>query len=436
METWITFDMQDYFANQTELLELISWKYVRKWSWELFEANLKHLFPENEEQAKLINPGSYIAWIVFEWISNYIWQPKEKQNINYIDLIEWLLTTGYFRFYQNIDTWKLEAVKADKYFYDKNLQKEYFVNIYEVKEDFYRKKYYLLVETYQKWIFERKLFLLNNIWSLSYWEQVSFDELEFLAWKPEMLKIENLDRLVIERQVERPLLEKIKTIIFSIEKKLAEIDKNFLDYTEQFKIFRNVVIPDNCYKTLSNWIKVIDFDKLWKILVVDEINWTWWGLEIVRNTNNLLVQSIEYLDDQIKSISAITLVPLFAFWIKLEWWNDSWTSKIKSAWIFYKKIEKYREIIINLFLEFWENFKIPDSEQILEFGEILTSDITEIVEIQKTMLDSWIQSKKRAIMKINSTDEIEAEEILREIEEEKQRENLNNNQEKWEKLEI
>ncbi len=33
-------------------------------------------------------------------------------------------------------------------------------------------------------------------------------------------------------------------------------------------------------------------------------------------------------------------------------------------------------------------------------------------------------------MKINSTDEIEAEEILREIEEEKQRENLNNNQEK------
>ncbi|ATU04901.1 hypothetical protein BKN14_00385 [Candidatus Gracilibacteria bacterium HOT-871] len=436
METGITFDMQDYFANQTELLELISGKYVRKGSGELFEANLKHLFPGNEEQAKLINPGSYIAGIVFEWISGYIGQPKEKQNINYIDLIEGLLTTGYFRFYQNIDTGKLETVKADKYFYDKNLQKEYFVNIYEVKEDFYRKKYYLLIETYQKGIFERKLFLLNNIGSLSYGEQVSFDELEFLAGKPEMLKIENLDRLVIERQVERPLLEKIKTIIFSIEKKLAEIDKNFLDYTEQFKIFRNVVIPDNCYKTLSNGIKVIDFDKLGKILVVDEINGTGGGLEIVRNTNNLLVQSIEYLDDQIRSISAITSIPLFAFGIKLEGGNESGTSKIKSAGLFYKKIEKYREIIINLFLEFWENFKIPDSEQILEFGEILTSDITEIVEIQKTMLDSGIQSKKRAIMKINSTDEIEAEEILREIEEEKQRENLNNNQEKGEKLEI
>lgn len=422
MKTWITWEIQDYLANQTELLDLISGEYVRKWSGEIFEANLKHLFPGNVEQAKLINPWSYIASIVYDWVSSYIWEPKEEQNINYIDLYEGLLTTWYFRLYQNLDTQKLESIKANKYFYDKLERKEYFLNIYEKKEEntiFGKsKKYYLLVETFCKWIFERNLFLLNNINNLSEGEKKSFDELDFLVWKAEKLKIDNLDRLVIEKQVEKPILEKIKTLIFSIEKKLSEIDKNFLDYTEQFKIFRNLQVPDNAYKTLSNWIKVIDFDKLWKIIYVNEVNWLSWWLEIVRNTNDLLIKSIDYLDKQIRSISAITGVPLFAFWIKQENWNESWTSKIKSAWLFYKKIERYREILQKIFYQFWETFQVPVEKQLLEFWDIVTTDISEVVETQKNMLDMWIQSKKRAIMKVHWTDELDAMKILKEIENE------------------
>ena len=430
METGITYTIQDYLANQTELLAFISGKYVRSEKTELYKANIEHLFPNDKEKAKLINPGSYIASIVFDWISSYLWEPKEKQNINYIDLVEWLLTTGFIRVFQNIDTWKLESIKANKYFYDKNQRKEYFVNIYE-KEEKYRywvKNTYLLVETFCENIFERKLFKISNLDNLSVWEQVPFDSLPFLEWKAERLKIDNLERIVIEKQVERPILEKIKTIIFSIEKKLSEIDKNFLDYTEQFKIFRNIEIPKNAYKTLENWIKIVDFNKLWKLIQVNEVNGYNWGLEIVRNTNDLLINSIDYLDKQIRSISAITGIPLFAFWIQQETWNDSGTSKIKSSGLFYKKIEKYREVLIKLFLEFWKTFNIPDDEQILEFGEIVTTDISEIVDVQQKMLTAWIQSRKRAIMKINSTDEIEAEEILKEIlEEEKIFSNNQNN---------
>ncbi len=131
MKTWINSKIQDYLAEQTELLDLISWKYVRKGSWELFEANLKHLFPWDEEKAKLINPGTYIAGIVYDWISSYIWEPKENQNINYIDLIEGLLTTWYIRFFQNVDTEQLESIKSNKYFYDSAEKKEYFINLYE-----------------------------------------------------------------------------------------------------------------------------------------------------------------------------------------------------------------------------------------------------------------------------------------------------------------
>lgn len=420
MKTWITFEIQDYLANQVELLELISWAYVRKWSWELYEANIKHLFPNDLDQAKIINPWSYIWSIIYDWISSYIWEPKENQNINYIDLYEWLLTTWYIRLFQNVDNKNLESIRAKNYYYDKNAKKEYFINIYE-KESVYiwiKKEYYLLLETFQNNVFERNLFKLNSVSNLAEWESVSLDTLDFLSWLHETLKIDWIDRLVIEREVERPLLEKVKTIIFSIEKKLAEIDKNFLDYTEQFKVFRNLEIPDNAYKELDNWVRVVDFDKLWKIIQTNDLNWTTWWLEIIRNTNDLLIKSIDYIDNQIRSIASITWIPLFAFWIKSEGWNDSWTSKIKSAWLFYKKIEKYRDVITKLFFQFWKTWKVPDKEQILEFWDITTSDISEIIENQTKMLEFGVQSKKRAIMKLNNTDEEEAKQILAEIQEE------------------
>ncbi len=439
MKTWITFEIQDYLANQVELLELISWEYVRKWSWELYEANVKHLFPWDLNQAKLINPGSYIWSVVYDWISSYIWEPTENQNINYIDLYEWLLTTWYIRFFINVDTKKLETIKAKNYYYDSVNKKEYFINIYEKNNEnsftSSRKDFYLLVETFSNNIFERNLYKLNSISNLAEWDKVSFDELDFLKWLPESVKIDftnGWDRLVIEKQVERPLLEKLKTIIFSIEKKLSEIDKNFLDYTEQFKVFRNLDIPDDCFRELVNWVKVVDFDKLWKVIMTNDLNWTSWWLDIVRNTNDLLVESIDYIDSQIRSISSISSVPLFAFGIKNEWWNDSWTSKIKSAWLFYKKVEKYQNIITKLFYEFWKKLAIPESEQILEFWDIVTSDITEVVETQVKMLEWWVQSKKRAIMKLNNTDDKDAELILEEIRKEKEQDILlNKNNETW-----
>lgn len=435
MKTWITFEIQDYLANQVELLSLISWEYVRKWSWELYEANVKHLFPDDVEQAKLINPGTYIWSVLYDWISSYVWEPKENQNINYIDLYEWLLTTWYIRFFLNVDTQKLESIKSKNYYYDSLNEKEFFINIYE-KDNWgiywNKKDSYLLVETFSENIFERNLYKINSLSNLSEGEKVSLDELDHLKWLQEKLTITWIDRLVLEFQVERPILEKLKTIIYSIEKKLAEIEKNFLNYTEQFKVFRNLDIPDNAFKELSNWVKIVDFDKLWKIIMTNDLNWSSWGLEIVRNTNDLLVESIDYIDNQIRLISAISSVPLFAFWIKNEWWNDSWTSKIKSAGLFYKKVEKYQRVITKLFYKYWELLKITEEEQILEFWDIVTSDINEIVDSQVKLLEWWVQSKKRAIMKINDTDENEAEVILEEIRKEKEQEILlNKNNEVW-----
>ena len=83
--------------------------------------------------------------------------------------------------------------------------------------------------------------------------------------------------------------------------------------------------------------------------------------------------------------------------------------------MFYKKVERYRDVITKLFYDFWETFQIPENNQILEFWEITTSDPLEIITNEKLKLEAWIQSKLRAIMKINNTDEKEAKKILEEI---------------------
>jgi hypothetical protein len=160
---------------------------------------------------------------------------------------------------------------------------------------------------------------------------------------------------------------------------------------------------------------VIDFDKLWKVVQTNDLQWSVWGLEIVKNTNQLLVDSLDFIDKQIRQISAITTIPLFAFWMKQESWQDSGTSKIKSAGIFYKKIEKYRDFISQWFEYFWEIFSVQEEKRILKWNAITTTDPKEIIENEDKKLSNGTTSRKRAIMKQEWIDEAQAEIILQEI---------------------
>ena len=279
--------------------------------------------------------------------------------------------------------------------------------------------HYLLVETFEAPYFERKLFRLNSSTSYLYWDEIPLDDFEPTKWKESKLIIDNLDRIVIKKEVEDSILSKIKTIIHSIDWKLMEADKNFRQYTDQFKIFRDIVIPDSAYTKLSNWTKTIDWDKLWKNIQTQSVEGANSWLEIIKNTNELLNDSLEFIDKQIIQISSITSIPLFAFWQHQESWNDSWTSKIKSSWIFYKKIEKYRDHISQAFNDFWELYNIPQDKRILKWNSITTSDPKEIIENENIKLENWTISRKKAIMKQEWVDEQQAEEILEEIQQEK-----------------
>jgi len=65
-------------------------------------------------------------------------------------------------------------------------------------------------------------------------------------------------------------MDTIRTLVYSIDRKLAEAEKHFNDYSEQFKIFQNIEIPKNAFVTLSDKTRIIDWNKLGKTVRTQE----------------------------------------------------------------------------------------------------------------------------------------------------------------------
>ena len=74
-QTWITIQMQNYLASIQENQDLISWDYIQNSLNPNFKEMVTHLFPWQEERFKLLNPWTYIAWLIDEKISSFLWTP-------------------------------------------------------------------------------------------------------------------------------------------------------------------------------------------------------------------------------------------------------------------------------------------------------------------------------------------------------------------------
>ncbi len=440
VKTWITTEIQNYLSGQSEMIDYLKWTYIEKDDYQVTVSNIKHLFPDFDDNdvARTINPWSFLSWIAFDNISTYFWEPKtNSKHLRSHELIEWVFCSWYMNVAVDPVSKELYSISSDSYYYDRAKKKEYFVNLNSVEVD-WDIKVILTVDTVQNKIFKKRVFILDNEYDLTVWKLVKKWEIEWVTATETEFNISK-ERLVIDRFIQYPIAKKIARIQISIEKKMSEIEKNFQDYTEQFKIFRNLEIPDNCYRTLDTWVRVVDFDKLWKIISTNDLNWWLWGIDIVKNTNDMLIDSIKYLNNQIRSISAISSVPLFNFWIKQEWWQDSWTSLVKSSWLFYKKIENLRENFSDIINQYFEENEIPEDNRKLVFNEIISVDSKELIDNNIKLTTAWLQSKIRAIMKIHDVSKAEAEIILSEIIKDKEEElkfNLKNNEntkskEKW-----
>ncbi len=417
MERILNQAIVDELWKVAELESIVDWTYLQNEQDSNFKLIVEKLFPWEVEKAKIMNPWSYAGSIAYNWEQSFFWSPTTKYNINWSDFIKSIDTTWEVRLKINVDTEELESIKGHWYYDD--WETEYFIHLFEkIEKDIIgTTKKYLLLETFSNKVFIRKLYKISWFDNINYWEEVWLDTLEETKDLKEWLTID-LEKLVLKRKVPFTIIELIRSVIYSLDTKIATNNHNILDYGEQWTIIKWMNV-DSARVDPTDINSALDLDKLWKILVTDtNAEWVQPWIEVVKNAYDWINISLEMIERQFIQIGSITWIPSWAFTNNVNNGWESGVAKDKASTIFYKRIELYQRLVIEIFNEFWNIVNTPEAKRVLEFAEIVTTSTAELLEIEEKKLNNWLTSKKRAIMSINKIDEAGAELILKEIEEE------------------
>ena len=427
VQTGITKEIQNYLADMQNFQEIISGDYVTNPKDPNFIEMITHLYPGQEERFKIINPGTYIGGLVHDKIRGYVGVPEDglKYRIDYSKLLETLLCTGHMMLKLSSTKttgWQVSAIDASKYYNDGVT--EYFVEQYKVDEknpasaEIFQTKYYVYVQTFSQNVLKNELFEIQK-GVLSVGRKVPLETIPELAWRPEEMTIAETDKLVYSIKVEYSIIKKIRSVIYSIERKWTEADKQFQNYMEQFMVFDNIEIPASARKTVVQdgiEYKVTDFAKLGKIVESDPDIGAG-DIKIIKNGNDLIKEALEFSERQLRQISSITDIPTIFLGLESQQGNDSGTSIVKSSGSFYKRIEGYRKDIENLFFDLGEVFWVLKNLKFV-WPSIVSSDPDEVLDSEIKKVESGLTSRKRAIMKIEGVTEEEAQKLLEEIDSE------------------
>lgn len=407
-----------------KLQELITGEYLNNSENKAFQEIVKKFYPWEEARAKILNPWSYIASIVYDWEKSFFGNPSTQYNIDWSEFIIGILTTSEARLKINVDTLELESIDASTYYFD--WKTEYFLKLFEKEFENWTKQKFVMLETFHKKVFLRKLFKVTGFDSISDWDEVPLSYIDDTKELSPALTID-LDRLVISKKVGLEKIKMIETIIYSIERKIAHNDHTIMDYGDVWTIIKNMDIS-HARVDPNDENSAIDMDKLWKILITESGSQEWIqpGIEIVKNTYESIDASLKIIDGQLMQISSITWIPSYAFISNIRLGNDSWKAKDKASTIFYKKIEWYHSVVRDIFEKFWERISTPEEERVLEFQEIITTSTKDKLEIEdmkieneRKKVENGFSTREMAVMNIHSVDEWEAKNILKQIENDK-----------------
>lgn len=415
-KTGVTFSIQQQLANIAKNKSILDGTYLSSENNENFTEMVKHLYPWDAERTKLLNPWSYLGNIISDKIKNFVWEADTDFDIDYDILVESILTRWdlLLKYVSNWGKFTLKAVKPETYW--KNWGTEMIVKIYPVyeNEDWYgTPTYYLYVQSYNWKQLKNELFQIQTIDNLSNWDPVDLSKVYELSHLKPKQNIEGLPRLVeVVDVIDRPMMDTIKTVIYSVDRKIAEAEKHFNDYSEQFKLFQNIDIPKSAFKKVD-WVKVINWDALWKIVRTQDYS-SVWDIKIIKNWNELLEAALNQMKTQVETVAAITDIPLEYFWVQTV--RDSWTWKEVWSANLFKRINKYRSkisILLEQSFDFLSQFQKVDKS--ITWPAIIRASENDIIMQQTILLQNNMTSLTRAIKTVHWVDDEQAELILDEI---------------------
>lgn len=398
----LTLTEQNKLVAQTKLKDLETNDYLNDITNDNFKIISDLYFNKDNNRCKSFNVWTNLFATITDVISNFVWNPTLTIDFNitkYVrDLISvWKLTVWLKRVDNWTTNWRFELyhIPAENHLIS-DWENKVFTMYKTIEKD--EVIYYLLKQTFKVWTIENQLFKLAKYVD-NEWQEVPLDTIAetsnlqpiIRTWldRPSIFTIQINELNGIQSELDR-----IKNLVYSLDRKAVMFETQFLWEIEQFKIFENIYIPEVARN--SDW--TVSMAKLPKILATDTTLWASGDIKYISNENKLITQAIEYEQTQIRKISSATWIPVDFLWLQ-DTTAISWTSRELMMSAFIKKIQWYRDLINDLLEEIltimeWTLNK--NGEEITK--EILRADITEtdskeLVEELKIARESGLISR-------------------------------------------
>lgn len=356
------------------------------------------------DKVKLLNTWSWLFATVTQTISYYVWNP----NINFTiwKLVEDYLCLWFATFWVERINWKLEVkyLPSENYYRENGI--DHIVRAYQKTQN-YKVTYYYLITSYiwgkiENRLYESVDFNLENLKEVpldtidetSNLQPVINTWLEKVFW---VIKDDDLEDQPIS------LIDKIKNIVYSIDRKIVMFDTQFLQNVESFVLLKGINLPIKLIEKYNDKWK-LNFADLWRYLTTDQD----WKIEFINNQNVLLEKAIDYEQVQIQKISSITNVPMdFLGWTWTAWAIWEWSRELLH-WSFIKRIENIRSLFDKYI---WEVVKLLAKENWIDdtyiWPDIFSKNTQQLIEELEKAVSIWILSKRTALKRYLDLDENE-----------------------------
>lgn len=425
----LTNDIISKLSKQVQNKKLITWEYLQDVNNENFKYIKDKFFSwEGVDKTKILNVWSWLFTAISQTLSYYVWNPKFNLEFPTKKLVEDFICLWFACFGLERNNWELNYtyLPADSYYKENWI--DYIIRAYTYQTTLLSSEYYYLITSYNWGIIENKLYKSFG-WNITNdLKEVWLDSIEETKELESIVDtgLEKCFFLIKEDELEEnPIseIDKVKSLIYSIDRKIVMFDTQFLQNVESFVLLKWITLPSALIELYNtNWS--LNFSDLWRYLTTEQDG----AIEFINNENALLDKAIAYEKTQTEKISALTSIPL-----DFLWWT--WTAGAIGEWsrellhgAFIKKIESIRNLfdkyimqsLVIIWEDIWEDITYS-------WSDVFSKNTKDLIDELSIALQNGLISKKTALKRYldYSDDEIQLE--LLEIEKENLLNNQNNN---------
>lgn len=414
----ITSTEQSQLIAQQNLRDFYTNDYLNDKENENYKTIAELFFNNNLERVKKFNVWTNMFSTVTDTISYFVWTPDTDLDIDMSPYVKDLVSVWQAVFWikRVNDILEVYHIPAQDYL-NYNWEHKVITLYSNLEND--EKVYYQLIQIFQPWKIINKLYQVSNLLK-SQGDEVPLDTIPQTAGlqneQETWLDVPSIFIASVRDNLwgTQSELDKIKSTVYSLDRKQVMFETQFLQEVEQYKIFDNIQIPESAVRSDGT----IDINKLGKILATDSSLWQGWDIKFVSNKNNLIQDAIEYQKTQIRNISSTTAIPVSFLWIEDSVWALSWTSRSLLISNFVKKIESYRKTLGKVLADLLETFegeRNKAGDEIttsLIWGDILAKDDKELIEELRIAREAGLISQEtwiRLYLGLNTEEEVQNE---------------------------